>query len=136
GSTSSVSMVPGPVLSKSVRKELLPVSTRPPPAFPVVLAGLRSEGNALVIELDGPASALSFRRRRNRNAPAPRMPSTPRPAARYHGLSIRSSVKLFSATTAFLGAGFGGALVASAVLGGSAGFEASVLGGSAAFGGS
>ena len=44
-------------------------------------SGLRSEGNALVIELDGPASALSFRRRRKRKAPTPRMARPPTPAA-------------------------------------------------------
>src|SRR6476659_2327664 len=135
GSTSSVSIVPGPVLSKSVRKELLPVSTRPPPAFPWLGSGLRSEGNALVIELDGPASALSFRRRRKRKAPAPRMPAIASPPMpRYIGLSIASSMKLFSTTGAgFLGgvAGLGGALEASATFGGSAGFA-----GSAGFGAS
>src|SRR5688572_9175236 len=110
GSTSSVSTVPGPVLSKSVRKEELPVSTRPPPAFPVVESGLRSEGNALVIDEDGPASALSFRRRARRKPPTPRMARPPRPAARYQGFSSSSSVNDFSAGGAFLAGALGSVL--------------------------
>src|SRR5436190_23693932 len=132
-------MAPGPVLSKSVRKELLPVSTRPPPGFPVSVVGLRSEGKLLVIELLGPASARSFRRRMNMKAPAPSRPSARTPPPMSGRLSIRSSVQslgggagFFGAAAAFGGAGFD----ASATLGASAGFPASVLGGSPAFGGS
>src|SRR3954467_5705569 len=116
-------MVPGPVLSKSVRKELLPVSTSPPPAFPVVVLGLRSEGKALVIELVGPASALAFRRRTKRNAPSAMPPMSAPPIARYIGLSSISSTKDFSGGGAFFGAAFG------AAFGGSLGFAASVFGG-------
>src|SRR5256885_16492261 len=101
-------MVPGPVLSKSVRKEELPVSTRPPPAFPVVLLGLRSEGKALVIELLGPASALAFRRRTKRNAPMPMPRIAAPPKARYAGLSSISSMKDLGAGAPFFGAAFAG----------------------------
>src|SRR5687768_16586564 len=133
-------MVPGPVLSKSVRKELFPVSTRPPPAFPVVELGLRSEGKALVIELEGPASAPAFRRRTKRKAPMPIAARSPRPPMSQAGLSMISSTTPFSATgvgpflgaAALGGAGFG----ASATFGG-AGFGASAtLGGSMVLAGS
>src|SRR6187399_2993059 len=101
-------MVPGPDLSKSIRKELFPVSTRPPAGFPAFDPGLRSEGNALVMALDGPASAPPFRRRMNRKAPIPIAARPPTPAMRIHGLSMRSSMKPFS--------GGGGAFLAAAGL--------------------
>src|SRR5713101_683071 len=113
GSTSSVSRVPGPVLSKSVRKELLPVSTRPPPAFPVVVLGFRSEGKALVIELVGPASARAFRRRRKRNAPSARPPNAAPPSARYAGLSSIWSMKDGGGGGAFFAAALAGAALSA-----------------------
>src|ERR1700682_3188538 len=135
GSTSSVSMVPGPVLSKSVRKELLPVSTRPPPDFPVLVLGLRSEGKALVIELLGSASARFFRRRTKRKPPSSNAANAPTPIARYAGLSSSSSVKLFGAG-ALRGVTLGGAdLAASEATGGGAVFAGSGAG-SAGLGGS
>src|ERR1700752_4743284 len=139
GSTSSVSIEPGPVLSKSVRNELLPVSTRPPPAFPVPVAGLRSEGKALVIELLGPASAAAFRRRTKRKPPTITPRATTPPAI--HGqLSMTSSIQsLGGGPAAFLGAAgaaLGGAGFASATLGGSAGLGASAGFGASAFGAS
>src|SRR5271154_3280857 len=101
-------MVPGPVLSKSVRNEELPVSTRPPPAFPVFVLGLRSEGKALVIELLGPASARAFRRRMKRKPPRGKPMIAAPPNARYIG--SRSSYHSFGGggggAAAFFAAGF------------------------------
>src|SRR3982750_2541341 len=57
-------MVPGPVLSKSVKNELLPVSTRPPPGLLVLPPGFRSVGNALVMLLFGSSSSSRLRRGR------------------------------------------------------------------------
>src|SRR3954468_6707932 len=108
-------MVPGPVLSKSVRKELLPVSTSPPPGLEVFESGFRSDGNALVIALAGPES--SWRRRRTTTNPtiAATIPQPPR--ASHIGLSRSSSMKLFD------GGGGAGFLAAGLVV---SGFDAVV----------
>src|SRR5258706_13417192 len=109
-------------------------------------SGLRSEGKALVIELDGPASAPAFRRRTKRKPPT-RPGSTRTPPAIYGQLSITSSMKLdggggggfFAAVVvgALGGAGFGSAAFGgSAGLGASAGFAGSTGFTSATFGGS
>src|SRR4051812_42333699 len=118
GSTSSVSMVPGPVLSKSVRNELLPVSTSPAAGLAVPGGGLRSDGNELVIWLGVPSYTSRWRRRRmNMNAPRPNTMAPPMPASS-SGLSMMSSSMPGGGGAAFFGvAGFG----VAAVFGGSAG---------------
>src|SRR5689334_8712709 len=102
GSTSSVSIVPGPVLSKSVRNEELPVSTSPPPAGFIPVLGFRSDGKALVIDELGGASSRLRRRRMRRNATTGMPISSRPPAARYIG--SRSSYHSFGGGAAFLGA--------------------------------
>src|SRR5205814_9084199 len=122
------------VLSNTVMNELLPVSTTPPLSFPVSVLGLRSEGKAIVIELVGPASARSFRRRMKANAPNPSNPASAIAPTRTGQLSRRSSTMdggggagFFAAAAGLGGAAFG----ASATFGASAGFAASAFGGSA-----
>src|SRR5690242_3222743 len=114
-------MVPGPVLSKSVRNEELPVSTRPPAAgLPPVVPGFRSDGKALVIAEFG-TSVSRLRRRRTSRKATSGMPMTARPpAARYMG--SMSSYHSFGGGAAFFGAAGGGAGLVSAGLGVSAGF--------------
>src|SRR3954470_3522010 len=137
GSTSSVSMVPGPVLSKSVRNELLPVLTSPPPGLLVLPSGFRSDGKALVMPLMGPSSETP-RRRRMTTAPTMAAMRTPPPIAIHIALSASVSMKLGSGVgAAFFGAGllasagFGwaGFGAAAVVVGGVvvSGFEASGL---------
>src|SRR5258706_4209912 len=95
----------------------------------MVESGLRSEGKALVIELDGPASAPAFRRRTKRKPPT-RPASTRTPPAIYGQLSITSSMKLD-------GGGGGGFLDAVVVRGlGGDGFGSAAFGGSAGLGAS
>src|SRR5205814_5360647 len=98
----------------------------------VPVAGLRSEGKALVIELLGPASALAFRRRTKRNAPTPMPRIAAPPRARYAGLSSISSTKDFSGggaafLGAALGAGFASAVFGASAFGASATFGVSVI---------
>ena len=69
------------ILSKSVRKELLPVSTRPPTLASVTVFVLISDGindDVCAIELFGPPAFL--RRRIKANNPAPMTAAPPTPA--------------------------------------------------------
>src|SRR6185312_15112615 len=129
GSTSSVSMVPGPVLSKSVRNELLPVSTRPAAGFSVV-PGFRSDGNALDIWLGSPSYPAERRRRRAMKPAMPRSAITPTPPARYSGLSRRSSTRLGGGGARFFGAAFFGTGLGAAAVFGASGLGASAFGAS------
>src|SRR6185369_16816599 len=125
GSTSSVSMVPGPVLSKSVRKELFPVSTSPAAGLPVPVVCLRSDGKELVMRLGVSSTSRLRRRRMKRMAPMPRT-SAPMPPST-SGLSVISYTKLGGGATGCFGAFFGAAWFSATLGGGGVVLPASVV---------
>jgi len=83
------------------------VSTSPPPALPVTVLGLRSDGKALVIELIVPASDCRRRLRTNRiRSRAGPLPDAPATIAVVRGVVMRGGR---GGGAGFLAAVFGGA---------------------------